>query len=83
VGVIYGENASIGSNKNISMLLTRAEAVLLDIARQNWMKCRNGEGKVEKEMKNIIIFHVYQILFLLCPWDCKYSRLRGVVLYLP
>jgi hypothetical protein len=29
--------------------------------------------KVEKEMKNITIFHVYQISFLVCPWDCNIS----------
>jgi hypothetical protein len=71
VGVICGENASIGSNKTIFMFLTKAEAVLLDTARQNWLKCKNGEGKMEEEMKNITIFQVYQILFL-----------RGVALYL-
>ena len=51
------------------MFLTRAEAVLLDTARQNWLECRKGEWKVKKEMKNITIFLVYQILFLVCPWD--------------
>ena len=60
---ICGEYANIGRNKNIFMFPTRAEAVLLDTARKNWLKCRNGEGKVEEEMKNIITFHVYQILF--------------------
>jgi hypothetical protein len=73
VGVTCGENASIDSNKNIFMFLTRAEAVLLDTARQNWLKCRNGEGKVEEEMKNITVFYVYQILFLVCPRDCNLS----------
>ena len=53
------------------MFLTRAEAVLLDTAHENWLKCRNGEGR--EEMKNITIFHVYQILFLVCPLDCNLS----------
>ena len=56
------------------MFLTRAEAVLLDTARQNWLKCRNREEKVEEEMKNITIFHVYQILFLVFPRDCNLSH---------
>jgi hypothetical protein len=73
VDVICGEIASIGSNRNIVMFLTRAEAVLLNTERQNWLKCRNGEGKVEEVMKNITIFHVYPILFLFSPWDCSLS----------
>lgn len=54
--VICGRNASLGSNKNIVLFLARAEAVLLDTASQNWLKCRNGEGKEKEEMKNSTIF---------------------------
>jgi hypothetical protein len=49
LGVICAENTSLGSNKNIFMFLTRAEAVLLDTARQNLLKWRiEGGGGNEK-----------------------------------